>query len=123
MIWIFKNNSKHQDVTTKNLEKDILELKNEINKINAESEWKGKILSQGHTSKKKNGYSHTKMYDALSREIKLSTGTLSGFYRYQRRPQVPSLDKIETWVNKEEKNKDNIVSSSSNIRKLKMHYL
>nr|CAG8433327.1 6237_t:CDS:2 [Entrophospora candida] len=38
------------------------------------------------------------MYDVLSKEIKLSTGTLSGFYRHQRKPQVPSLDKIEAWT-------------------------
>ncbi|CAH1770540.1 3011_t:CDS:1, partial [Entrophospora sp. SA101] len=30
--------------------------------------------------RRKNGYSYTKMYDMLSKEIRLSTGTLSGFY-------------------------------------------
>src|SRR5687768_16836074 len=40
--------------------------------------------------RKKIGCSHAKMYDVLSKEIKLSTGTLSGFYRHQKKPHVIS---------------------------------
>jgi len=58
------------------------------------------------------------MYNVLSEEIELSPATLASFYRHQKSPQRTSLDKIETWVEKEGKKKDTYFSSmgsSSNI--------
>ncbi|RHZ77001.1 hypothetical protein Glove_186g35 [Diversispora epigaea] len=62
--------------------------------------------------RKREKCSHTKIYNALSIEINLSSATLASFYRHQRAP----LDKIETWVEKENRKKDNsiIISSNSN---------
>jgi len=69
--------------------------------------------------RKREKRSPTKMYNALSLEIDLSPSTLAKFYQHQKSPQRTSLDKIETWIEKEEKKKDtyfsSIGSSSNNI--------
>ena len=68
--------------------------------------------------RKRERRSPTKMYNVLSEEIELSPATLASFYRHQKSPQRTSLDKIETWIEKEGKKKDTYFSSmgsSSNI--------
>ncbi|RHZ74320.1 hypothetical protein Glove_226g26 [Diversispora epigaea] len=54
-------------------------------------------------------------YNVLSEEIDLNPSTLTKFYQYQKSPQRTSLDKIEAWVEKESRKKDNsvIISDSS----------
>jgi hypothetical protein len=56
--------------------------------------------------------SPTKLYNVISEEIGLSTATLATFYRHQKSPQRTSLDKIEDWVDKENRKKDNSIGSS-----------
>jgi hypothetical protein len=46
------------------------------------------------------------MYNVLSREIGLSPATLASFYRHQKRPRRASLDKIRSWVEKENQKTD-----------------
>ncbi|CAG8616045.1 4449_t:CDS:2 [Ambispora leptoticha] len=110
------------DPSIQKLEKAILTLNNEINRMRTETEWKSEIRSQGRESvrshkseypdetetlwveftalfnerRKREGRSPTKMYNVLSEEIELSPATLASFYRHQKSPQRTSLDKIET---------------------------
>ncbi|CAJ0647499.1 7375_t:CDS:2 [Entrophospora sp. SA101] len=131
------------DPATKNIEKTILALNNEISKMRTESEWKNETQSLGRASitshrseypdetestwveftylfderRKREGRSPATMYNVLSEEIRLSPATLSGFYRHQKKPLVTTLDKIEAWVDKEGKKKDKSVSSSSGRNK------
>ncbi|CAG8548503.1 11622_t:CDS:2 [Ambispora gerdemannii] len=124
------------DPSIKNIEKSILALTNDINRMRTETEWKSEIRSQGQEStshrseypdetetlwveftalfderRKREGRSPTKMYNALADEIGLSPATLASFYRHQRSPQRTSLDKIGTWVEKEGKKKDTYFSN------------
>lgn len=74
------------------------------------------------------------MYNVLSREIGLSPATLASFYQRQKCPQRTSLDKIRSWIEKENqktdsqseegsvsnflivnRSKNNFLGSSSNI--------
>ncbi|RHZ84501.1 hypothetical protein Glove_80g15 [Diversispora epigaea] len=66
--------------------------------------------------RKREKCSPTKIYNALSIEINLSSATLATFYRHQRAPQRTSLDKIEAWVEKENKKKDNSIMISNSSR-------
>ncbi|CAJ0755953.1 189_t:CDS:2, partial [Entrophospora sp. SA101] len=140
VIMIFMRISYKQqtaDPATKNIEKAILALNNEISKMRTESEWKSETQTLGRASitshrseypdkteatwveftylfderRKREGRSPATMYNVLSEEIRLSPATLSGFYRHQKKPHVTTLDKIEAWVDKEGKKKDKSVSS------------
>ncbi|CAJ0764952.1 10981_t:CDS:2, partial [Entrophospora sp. SA101] len=123
------------DPATKNIEKAILTLNNEISKMRTESEWKSETQTLGRTSitshrseysdgteaiwveftylfnerRKREGRSPATIYNVLSEEIRLGPATLSGFYRHQKKPHVTTLDKIEAWVDKEGKKKDKFI--------------
>ncbi|RHZ81532.1 hypothetical protein Glove_119g15 [Diversispora epigaea] len=107
----------------KDLKRDMLTLKNDMNRIQNETEWRSEARSQAifNERRKREKRSPTKMYNALSDEIDLSPSTLAKFYQHQKSPQRTSLDKIEAWVEKENWKKDssnsnrNNFSSSSNI--------
>ncbi|CAJ0913696.1 1899_t:CDS:2, partial [Entrophospora sp. SA101] len=129
------------DPATKNIEKAILTLNNEISKMRTESEWKSETQTLGRTSitshrseysdgteaiwveftylfnerRKREGRSPATIYNVLSEEIRLGPATLSGFYRHQKKPHVTTLDKIEAWVDKEGKKKDKPISKVENI--------
>lgn len=47
MIVIMYISHKRQSIDTKNIKNSILELKNEINRIRNESDWRSEIQSQG----------------------------------------------------------------------------
>nr|CAG8582579.1 10754_t:CDS:2 [Entrophospora candida] len=113
VIMIFMRISYKQqsvDPATKNIEKAILALNNEISKMCTESEWKSETQSLGRASitshnrseypdeteatwveftylfderRKREGRFPATMYNVLSEEIRLDPATLSGFYRHQ----------------------------------------
>ncbi|RHZ61836.1 hypothetical protein Glove_345g72 [Diversispora epigaea] len=91
------------DPVTQKLKQDILALQNKIAQMETEAEWKSEARSRGLRKREKR--SPTKMYNALSEKIDLSPATLASFYRHQRSLLKTSLDKIETWVEKENKKK------------------
>ncbi|CAJ0834027.1 17223_t:CDS:2 [Entrophospora sp. SA101] len=93
------------DPATKNIEKAILVLNNEISKMRTESEWKSETQSLGcasitsHRLEYSDGTEATwrrafpaTMYNVLSEEIILGPVTLSGFYRHQKKPHVTTLE-------------------------------
>ncbi|RHZ84959.1 hypothetical protein Glove_74g161 [Diversispora epigaea] len=126
----------------KDLKRNVLALKNDMNRMQNETEWRSEARSQGRASitsfrsefsteietlwveftalfderRKREKCSPTKIYNALSIEINLSSATLATFYRHQRAPQRTSLDKIEAWVEKENKKKDNSIMISNSSR-------
>ncbi|RHZ77732.1 hypothetical protein Glove_174g71 [Diversispora epigaea] len=122
------------------LERDILYLKNEIKRMQTETEWRNHVSVRSYKSeysseietlwveftaifnerRKREKRSPTKLCNVLSEEIDLSPSTLAKFYQRQKSPQRTSLDKIEARVEKENWKKDNSViisgSSSNNNR-------
>ncbi|RHZ69705.1 hypothetical protein Glove_280g66 [Diversispora epigaea] len=123
------------------LKQDMLAIKNEIVRMQSDAEWRSEVRSRGQASatshrseyiiatetlwveftalfderRKREKCSPTKIYNVLSIEINLSSATLASFYRHQKTPLKTSLDKIEAWVEKENRKKDNsiIISGSS----------
>ncbi|CAG8811524.1 24805_t:CDS:2, partial [Dentiscutata erythropus] len=127
------------------LKQDMLAIKNEIVRMQSDAEWRSEVRRQAsiqsHRSeyiivtetlwveftalfderRKRDKCSPTKIYNALSIEIGLSPATLATFYRHQRAPLTTSLDKIEIWVKRENKKKDNSIIISSGNRGLSSH--
>ncbi|RHZ54946.1 hypothetical protein Glove_421g116 [Diversispora epigaea] len=119
------------DQKIKKLEQAFLSLQNEINKMRTEVEWRSEARSGGQASitsfsseysteietlwveftalfderRKREKCSPTKIYNALSIEINLSSATLASFYRHQKIPLKTSLDKIEAWIEKKTEKK------------------
>ncbi|GES81249.1 hypothetical protein GLOIN_2v1510815 [Rhizophagus clarus] len=126
-----------------NLERTVLTLSNELQRMRTEAEWRNDTASQGsnrfsstsHVSmgqyseytdeyetywvdlfnnrRKREGRSPTQMYNILSIEIGLSASTLASFYRHQKSPRRTSIDKIIEWVEKEGNKKSVSFSDSS----------
>ncbi|CAG8788928.1 25497_t:CDS:2, partial [Dentiscutata erythropus] len=123
------------------LKQDMLAIKNEIVRMQSDTEWRSEVRSRGQASitslrseysteietlwvkftalfderRKREKSSPIKIYNTLSIEINLSSATLANFYRHQKTSLKTSLNKIEAWIEKENRKKDNsiIISDSS----------
>ncbi|PKY13280.1 hypothetical protein RhiirB3_518667 [Rhizophagus irregularis] len=102
-----------------NLERTVLTLSNELQRMRTEAEWRNDAISQGrvygsfNNRRKREARSPTQLYNILSIEIGLSASTLASFYRHQKSPRRTSMDKIIEWVEKEGNKKSVSFSDSS----------
>ncbi|CAG8596917.1 3374_t:CDS:2 [Ambispora leptoticha] len=111
------------DADIKELKRDMLALKNDHVRIEKDLEWRSEVRSRGPNILLKSKLSGLNLLPYLTREekeknvlprkyimlisieINLSSATLASFYRHQKTPLKTSLDKIETWVEKENRKK------------------
>ncbi|CAH1770219.1 1225_t:CDS:2, partial [Entrophospora sp. SA101] len=99
------------DPATKNIEKAILALNNEISKMRTESEWKSETQTLGCTSITSHRSEYPDKTEATWVEFTSSM-------KEEKEKGVPPLQyKIKAWVDKEGKKKDKFVSSSGSRNK------
>ncbi|RHZ75284.1 hypothetical protein Glove_216g167 [Diversispora epigaea] len=77
----------------KDLKRDMLTLKNDMNRIQNETEWRSEVRSQGQASVLSYRTEYSSETETLW-EIGLSSTTLATFYRHQKSLQRTSLDNL-----------------------------
>lgn len=56
--------------------------------------------------RKREGRAPTNLYQVISIEMGLGASTIASFYRHQIAPRVTSIDKINSWIERETKRID-----------------